>query len=136
MTSRRRRLIGGAKSYRPWKEWSIGEQIIGKYTAIGEDNYGKPNYTIQIESMNFDHEPESGMKAEEGKLIGLNSAGSLDSKMADIEIGTICEFTYQGTTKLPANHKFKDKDCHQIDVAVLEDEDGDSEPDANDLSDL
>lgn len=134
--TRRRRKIGGAKAYRAWKFWSEGERITGKLTSIDEDSYGKPNYTIEIEEMNFEHEPDDPghMKAEVGKLIGLNSCGSLDHKMKEVEIGDIVEITYDGTDVLPENHKYKGKEVHQVDVAVLEEE-GDEATD-EDLSDL
>lgn len=134
---RRRRRIGGAKCYRAWKLWNEGERITGKLVGITEDTYGKPNYSIEIEEMNFEHEPEKEgyMVAEVGKVIGLNSAGSLDSKMQEVEIGDIVEITYEGTDTLPENHKYKNKECHQIDVVVMEgDEDG--EVSQEDLSDL
>lgn len=133
--ARRRRTLGGAKAYRAWKLWEEGDQIVGKLVEIGEDTYGKPNYVIEIEEMNFEHIPEkeTHLKAEVGKRIGLNSAGSLDFKMNEVEIGQVVEITYEGVEKLPDNHKFKGKDCHQIEVVVLEDSDEDGYEDLSDL---
>lgn len=130
---RRRKSIGGSKCYRPWNSWSEGDQVVGKFVEIGEDTYGKPNYVIEIEELNFEHEVAEGkMKAEVGARIGLNSAGNLDYKMKEVEIGQIVEITYEGTEVLPDNHKFKGKACHQVEVVVLEDEE-DSEDNLSDL---
>jgi hypothetical protein len=120
---RRRKTIGGAKIYKPWKDWSVDDFIIGKFTQQSIDNYDKPCYHIEIEEFNLSS-PKcyKGSEIKVGTLIGLNSCGSLDYKMEEVEIGQTVEITYMGTETLPDNHKFKGKDSHQVDVAVLEDE--------------
>ena len=118
--ARVRRKIGGARSYKAWKLWEAGEYIVGKYVGSSTDNYDKPNWHIELEEVHMvDAKASNGKTLEAGVVMGLNSAGTLNPKMDDLEIGAIVEIVYNGLDTLPENHKFKGKDCHQIDVAEL-----------------
>ena len=132
--ARVRRRIGGARSYKAWKDWSEGDYIVGKYVGRSIDNYDKPNFHIELEEVNL-QEPVSsnGKDLVAGIILGLNAAGTLNEKMEELEIGAIVEIAYNGTETLPDNHKFKGKDCHQIDVVELGEEEEEVEEDMTDM---
>ena len=123
------RKLNGGKSYRAWKNWDVGDTIVGKYVGDSVDNYDKPNWHIQIEECDFS---EESANIEAGKTIGLNSAGGLDKAMDNVEIGQFVEITYQGTSVLEKG-KFAGKEAHNIEVSVCDDEMG--EPDGDESED-
>jgi len=120
---RRRREIGGTRCYKPWKDWSEGDYIVGEYTGSSVDSYDKTNWHIKLEKVVM-QDPVTSRDQElvAGMILGLNSAGTLDVKMQEVEVGAIVEIMYNGKEILPENHKYKNKECHQISVAVLEGE--------------
>jgi len=120
---RKRREVGGSKSYKAWKEWSVGDRVVGEFTGQSTDNYDKPNWHIKVEEIDMQEPIDSrGGAIVVGSTLGLNSNGSLDFKMQDVEVGELLEITYEGMTVLPDNHKFKGKDSHQIKLEVILDE--------------
>ncbi len=44
--------------YRAWKEWAVGDMIVGEYKGSQIDNYDKPNWLIKIETAFFPKKPK------------------------------------------------------------------------------
>lgn len=135
------REVGGSKTYRNWALWSEDEYIIGKFTGTSTDNFGKDNYHIEIHETNQEFDPEHHYIATRGKNAGkpvydreikvgetlaLNNAGSLAYKMGSVNEGEVIKLVYTGTTKLPDNHQYAGSDCHQMEVYIAEDSEGEA----------
>ena len=116
--------IGGSKVYRGWKNWAEGEFIQGVLVGQSTDNYGKPNWHIQVVETNIEDQDE----IIEGATVGLNSCGGLDFKLAQVEEGESVYIEYDGTTALTKG-KFKGKDCHNVIVKVMEADASEAEKD-------
>ena len=123
-----RKIVGGGK-YIPWKYWAIGDYVEGKFLGTSTDQFDKINYQFEVTECNLDESIKNKADAETeaanltvkvGDILILNSMGSLDYKMQSVEKDQIIKVTYQGTTKLPANHKYKNKESHQVDIEVAE----------------
>jgi len=126
---RKYRKIGGNKFYRSWKLWEEGETLEGQLVDISEDNYGKPNYHIKVETANFELE-YNGKEMEAGSILCLNACGSIDHKLeqfdpADKSVKIFCKFTYLGEGQIDnEKSKFNGKPFHDVDVEIYEDEGG------------
>lgn len=111
-------MNGGAK-YRAWKLWEVGDYVIGKFIDVRTDNYGKPNWILQVEEIEFDEETD----VEVGDRFGLNSCGSLDKVMEDkVNEGDTVRVEYAGKSTLPDNHKYAGKEVHSVIVQIAEDD--------------
>ena len=120
---RRRVQVKAAKSYKKWNNWTEGDYVIGTYEGSTIDNYGKQNYGIKLLEVNMaDPTTDNGDALEEGMVLGLNHCGSLGYRMDSVPVGTEIEVVYRGTASLPDKHKFKGKDCHQVEVSTFADE--------------
>lgn len=122
-----KKLTGIRCVYRAWNEWEVGDYIIGSYLGSKIDNYDKSNWMFKIEDVGG---PNTRiLKKLVGQNIGLNSAGTLNSAMANkkgiekVAIGTTLQITYNGMEEMEGG-KFKGKDKHNIDVEVVEEDDG------------
>lgn len=124
-----RKIVGGGK-YLPWKHWEPEDWVEGRFLGTSTDQFDKTNYQIEVEDHELDYSLENFVKSPEcknksleikkGDTLILNSMGSLDYKMQSVEVGQTVKVTYKGVTKLPENHKYKNKDSHQVDVEVAE----------------
>lgn len=83
------------------------EQIEGAYIENREDNYGNPSYKL---------------RTADG-IVVVNSAGQLDSKMAEVAVGELVRITYMGQEKMKTG-KWKGKLAHQFKVESAEVPDG------------
>lgn len=120
-----KKSLGGAKSYRAWKEWKAGDYVIGKYVEKGLDQYEKNNYTLIIEDAQFQGAEDLADSLIEKKLC-LNACGSLDKQMEEVEEGMFIKIEYTGTA-LIAKGKFAGKEAHTTILEILEESEEDSE---------
>lgn len=112
--------LTGSTIYRAWNKWVDGEFIIGKYINKKLDKYGKNNYLVRVIESNID--------IEEGKVIGLNACGSIDNALADVAFEETIQVIYTGMMKL-TDGKFKGKDCHTCNIAIMQEEGTEQEVD-------
>jgi len=112
--------LTGSAIYRPWNQWAPEDYVIGVYTNKSIDKFGKNNYKLKIIESNID--------IEEGKVLGLNSCGGIDNALSELAFGETIQVTYKGMIKL-TDGKFKGKDCHTCDIAIMEMEGQSSEVD-------
>lgn len=133
--ARTRKKIGGAGNYKRYTTWSDGDWISGKFISKGIDKtYDKPFYVVKIEDFGMadplcsvskkkEKEGAKGKPLAKGMELTLNSAGSLNWKMDELEIGDEIEVVYKGMEALPEDHKNSGAESHQFDVFALGDED-------------
>lgn len=104
--------VKGERIYKKWSEYEVGDYVIGKLTEIGEDQFKKANYIVEVIETSFED-------VEVGKNLCLNSNGSLDYRMEDIEVGAVIRVEYTGQIEMEKG-PFKGKLAHTVDVQVAE----------------
>lgn len=114
--SAKRTVTGGCK-YRPWKEWKVGDLIIGVYQGTTVDQFDKDNFKFKVFESNFG--------IEEGVVMGLNECGSLKKAMESVKEGETVQIIYTGEITLDKG-KFAGKKAHTCEVTVGEMEDAPS----------
>lgn len=105
--------VTGASNYRKWTEWKVGDYMVGKYNSQTTDKYNKPNYSFEVQETKF----ADGKNITTGDFMTLNSNGSLDFAMKNVEEGDIVMVVYKGKdvqTKGP----YKGKEFHKLEVLV------------------
>lgn len=107
------RQVGGARVYRSWKNWEEGDTLIGKFQKQFEDNYGNPGYEVEVIETDF----HNGENIEQGKVIGLNSCGSLNYKMEEVQLGSVIRVEYNGTD-IGEKGPYKGKEFHDVSLDV------------------
>ena len=117
--------VGGNRVFKPWKEWNEGEYVSGKYLSQSEDKFGNPNYAVRIGETNIE-----GL--EVGETLVLNSNGSLNYKMEEVEVGAEILAEYTGMMKLEKG-AFTGKDCHTVKLLVAEADGVEADEDDDDL---
>lgn len=125
------RSLSGSKNFRPWKEWEIGDYVVGKYERKEIDNYKKDNWVLKVEEVFFQDQA-----AEErfgpGKMVGLNSNGSLDKVMnsGQVKFGDVIRVEFDGMSPM-GKGKFEGEMAFSIIVAVCESDNSGSIQDTN-----
>lgn len=119
-----KKVSGGRKTFRPWKEWEEGEFVVGKFVGMHTDQYDKECPIITVEYAEFTD--MKAAKALHGKDIVLNNAGQLNKGVEKLAEGDFIKVTYQGTSEIEKG-KYAGKDAHLIDVEIVEEDNGDDE---------
>ena len=120
----KKKLSGGRCTYRAWKDWEVGDYIIGQYKGSKTDNYDKPNWLVLVEEASFADKKEA--KKLEGQVIGLNSNGMLNKAMERVEEGDMIQVMYNGTSEIEKG-KYAGKDAHLVEVDLVTEDDGSDE---------
>ena len=107
------RQIGGSRVYKAWKEWKEGDFVVGKFTSQYTDNYGNPGYELEVIDSSFD--------IQEGKIMGINSCGSLNYKMSDVSIGDTIKIQFEGEDVIEKG-KYKGKTFNNVSVFLAGEE--------------
>ncbi len=111
-------------TYRKWSEWETGDIMIGTYKGSQTDQFGKPNWLIEVvEAFLADKKDQKKLI---GQVLGLNSSGTVDRAMEDVEIGSMVQFTYNGLVRMDGG-PYKGKDKHDIEVDLVSEEGDDDE---------
>jgi len=105
--------VSGGSSYRAWKKWAEGDYLVGKYISESEDNFGNPNYKVEVLEASFD----DGTAPKAGSNFSFNSSGSLKRAMGSIEVGDVVKVIYKGEGIIEKG-KFKGKPFHNMEVLV------------------
>lgn len=135
----KKKLTHVKSEYRKWSEWKEGDVVVGKFVAEREDKYKKPNWIIEVIEAHFQGKPKLSAKMK-GQNLGLNSTGTLDKAMEQVEIGNTIQVTYSGMEEMTGG-PYKGKDRHIVEVDIVEeagdeDESADEEEDEDDSDDL
>lgn len=107
------RTVMGQSSYKAWKNWSEGDFLVGKYISESEDNFGNPNYKVEVLEANF----EDGTTPKPASVFTFNSSGTLKKAMEEINVGDIIKVIYKGEDVVTKG-KFKGKKFHSMEVLV------------------
>lgn len=107
------RTVVGQSFYRPWKNWSVGDFLVGKYVSQSEDTFGNPNYKVEVIEAKF----EDGKEPKEGTIFTFNSSGTLKKAMEEIATGDVLKVIYKGEDTVTKG-KFKGKKFHSMEVLV------------------
>ncbi len=133
----KKKLSSTRAVYRPWRDWEVGDYLIGVYKGSQIDNYEKSNWLIEVEEAVFVKDKKDA-KALVGKVIGLNSNGKLDKAMESAVVGQILQVTYNGMSEIEKG-KYKGKEAHDVEVELMmvegEDEDEEVDEDEDDSDD-
>lgn len=107
------RTVMGQSSYKAWKNWSEGDFLVGKYISESEDNFGNPNYKVEVLEANF----EDGTTPKPTSTFTFNSSGTLKKAMQEVNVGDIVKVIYKGEDVVTKG-KFKGKKFHSMEVLV------------------
>lgn len=130
------RNLSGAKAYRPWKNWEVGDFVIGKLVDTEIDQYKKTCYILELEEVSF-NDAEAERNAQDLGRIGLNHTGLLAKIMDDkCEIGQVVRVEYQGTSTMQKGPN-AGAEAHSLLISVAEEDEecdtGESLSDDDDL---
>ena len=103
----------GQSSYKGWKNWSEGDYLVGKYISQAEDQFGNPNYKVEVIEAQF----EDGTTPKPASVFTFNSSGTLKKAMDEVSIGDIVKVIYKGEDVI-SKGKFKGKKYHSMEVLV------------------
>ena len=107
------RTVMGQSSYKSWKNWEEGDYLVGKYVSQHEDNYGKPNYKVEVIEAGF----SSGDAPKAGAMFTFNSSGALNKAMDEVKEGDVIKVIYKGEETINKG-KYKGKAFHSMEVLV------------------
>lgn len=112
-----KKSLGGAQSYRKWDDYEIGDVVVGTFIGTHVDQFKKTNYKIKVADAQFvDHELADTLI---GKVLVLNSAGSLDKQMEEVQEGEAIHMEYTGKSLLTKG-PFAGKEAHGMIVQIVE----------------
>lgn len=119
----KKKVAGGSKMYKPWKEFHEGDWVIGEYIGTHKDQYDKICRIIKVEDAQF---ADGFQEKCIGKNLVLNSVGMMDKAWeeddaGDLEIGAIIQVTYNGTSTIEKG-KFAGKDAHLVEIDLVEED--------------
>lgn len=126
----KKKLSATRAVYRPWRDWEVGDILIGTYKGSQIDNYEKPNWLFEVEDAQFTNKKDA--KRVMGQVVGLNSCGKLDAAMQTkdgepkVDVGQIVQIEYKGTSEIEKG-KFKGKEAHDVEVEIVEEVDPDDD---------
>lgn len=127
-TFKKKKLAGGTKVFRPWKEWEDGDTIIGTYHSTAVDDYEKNTRFVEVqEAVLADKKLAKNIV---GKVLGLNGTNTIESAFKNLEEGTLVQVYYKGIEEMTGG-KYKGKDKHVIEVDQLTEEGADEEEESD-----
>lgn len=105
---------GGAKIFRKWSLYQVGDVVVGEYIGDHKDNYGKTNRILKITEAMFKGEDA---KAWAGKQLVLNSCGMLDKAFEEggIAKGEFLMVEYTGSNVIEKG-PYKGKESHTVKI--------------------
>lgn len=112
-----KKALGGAQNYRKWEDYEVGDIVIGEFIGTHEDQFKKTNYKIKVLDAQFvDTDLAESLI---GKTLVLNSNGSLDKQMEEVEEGETIQVEYNGKSLLTKG-PFAGKEAHGVTVSIVE----------------
>lgn len=112
-----KKSLGGAQNYRKWEDYSEGDIVTGQFVGIHVCQYKKKNFKIKVLDAQFE-DFEAADKLI-GKILVLNSAGSLDKQMEEVQEGEFITMEYSGKTMLTKG-PYAGKEAHGMIVNIVE----------------
>ena len=78
-----KKISQGARLYRKWAEYAVGDIVIGKLAGTYVDNYKKTCYLLEVEEAFL--KDKKFQKEVIGKVLALNHTGTLAKDLAKLE---------------------------------------------------
>jgi hypothetical protein len=123
-----KKISQGARLYRKWAEYEVGDIVIGKLAGTYVDNYKKTCYLLEVEGAFL---KDKKFAAEvKGKTLALNHTGTLAKDLAKLADGDLIQVEYQGLERMDGG-PYEGKDKHVIEVTQVEEEGTTSEEDVD-----
>jgi hypothetical protein len=119
-----KRELTASVVYRGYKEWAVGDIVIGDIVDFRKDDYGGMGVVINVVDCQFSKDK----KKFEGKKLYLNSCAIIKKSMDDLKPGMTLQVEYKGTG-VTKKGKYAGKDFHEVGLTILEDDDGSEELD-------
>ena len=123
-----KKISQGARLYRKWAEYAVGDIVIGKLAGTYVDNYKKTCYLLDVEEAFL--KDKKFQKEVIGKVLALNHTGTLAKDLAKLVDGDLIQVEYQGLERMDGG-PFEGKDKHVIEVTQVEEEGTTSEEDVD-----
>jgi hypothetical protein len=108
------RQAGGARKYRPWKQWAEGDYVIGVFKDTYTDKFRNEGWIIEVIECDF---KDSQAAWNEGDVVGLNAAGGLAYSMEEAQKGAIVRIEYNGLDTLTSGD-YKGSEVHTFKVGI------------------
>lgn len=105
---------GGARKYRPWKQWAEGDYIICKYKGTYTDKFRNECWEVETIESSFE---DTDAEFSEGQVVGLNSAGGLAYALEEATPGCILRIEYTGQDVLQSGD-YKGSEVHTFKVGI------------------
>lgn len=112
-------------TFRKWDEYESGDTVTGEFVGTHVDQFKKTNYKIKVLDAQFSQDQDAA-EALIGKVLVLNSAGSLDKQMTEVVEGDCIQMEYTGKTLLTKG-PFAGKEAHGMIVSLVEMQDESAE---------
>ncbi len=91
------RTVSAQQEYRKWSDYAEGDVVIGQFAGIHICSYDKENYKVKVLDAQF---KDGSGEALIGKILVLNSCGSLDKAMKEVQVGEYVQMEYTGTVPI------------------------------------
>lgn len=116
-----KRELTASVTYRGYKEWAVGDIVIGEIVDFRKDDYGGTGVVINVLDCQFSKDA----KKYEGKKLYLNSCAVIKKLQADelLSIGQTIQVEYKGTS-VTKKGKYAGKDFHEVGIQIVEEDDG------------
>lgn len=114
--------------YRKWEDWAAGDIVIGEIVDFQNDSYDHKCMVLKVEET-FWQNKKAG-KEQIGKRLFINSNGMILKRIEELEVGNVVQIEYQGTNTIEKG-KYKGKEAHQVDLQLMEEDNGDDSGDDN-----
>jgi hypothetical protein len=113
-----KKQVNGPQKYRKWDDYTAGDLFIGTYTGIHKDTtYKKDHFKFKVEECFFKEDAESFV----GQTLVLNTCGSLEKAMEDIEEGTVLQIEYLGKDTMTKG-PYAGKEAVSLAISIVEEE--------------
>lgn len=112
-----KKSLGGPQQYRKWEDYAVGDTVVGTYIGTHICQYKKTNYKIKVLDAQF--EDQDLAETLIGKVFVLNSAGSLDKQMEEVQEGETISMEYTGKSLLTKG-PYAGKEAHGMVVNIVE----------------
>lgn len=111
-----KKTLTGSNVYRPWKDYSEGDVIVGAFQGIHIDNYKKNNAKVKVVYAELADGTGDDLV---GKTLVINSCGSLEKALENMEEGTGYQFVYNGKITLDRG-PYAGKEAHSVAIEEVD----------------
>lgn len=121
-----KKKIQGDVNYRGWKDWTVGDIVIGKLLRFNKDKFGKNCPVFEVEECFF---KDKKAVIEQGGCLQLNHSKILGETITEDLIGEVIQVELTGFHTIQ-NGPYKGKETPLFEIDVMgfeEDEEGSAE---------